>query len=96
MPSFVWKKSTHSGDASNCVEMATTATALHVRDSKRIDGPVVTVARTAWRPFIKYATRDQPDLPHNGCPTQLRKARVCPLNAGPSRRTAATARTASR
>ncbi|WP_329264469.1 DUF397 domain-containing protein [Streptomyces pseudovenezuelae] len=35
-----WRKSTYSGDGSNCVEIATTPTAIHVRDSRaRKDAP---------------------------------------------------------
>ncbi|MFD0315317.1 DUF397 domain-containing protein [Streptomyces flavalbus] len=62
MSSLTWKKSTYSGDASNCVEMATTTTSIHIRDSKHTKGPHLTVALCSWAPFIQA-------LPEVGNPT---------------------------
>lgn len=50
-----WRKSSYSGDGSNCVEIATAPTTIHIRDSKNTDGPHLTVAPTTWAPFISYA-----------------------------------------
>ena len=52
-----WFKSSYS-DSSNpndCVEVATTITAVHVRDSKNPQGPRLAVDPTAWAGFIAYA-----------------------------------------
>ncbi|MEV5311746.1 DUF397 domain-containing protein [Streptomyces sp. NPDC052610] len=53
MPTPIWRKSSHSGDASNCVEIATAATAVHIRDSKRATGPHLTVHPSAWTAFTR-------------------------------------------
>ncbi|MFG3287959.1 DUF397 domain-containing protein [Streptomyces sp. NPDC048179] len=56
MPELTWQKSTYSGDASNCVEMATTPTAIHIRDSKNPTAHRLTVAPSTWARFLPYAT----------------------------------------
>ncbi|UAX55684.1 DUF397 domain-containing protein [Streptomyces sp. A144] len=53
---LVWKKSSYSsGEGGQCVEVAQTAGAVHVRDSKRSTGPVLTVALTEWTAFLRMA-----------------------------------------
>ncbi|MFG3017015.1 DUF397 domain-containing protein [Streptomyces sp. NPDC048254] len=56
-----WRKSTHSGDSSNCVEIATAPSAVHIRDSKTTPAPHLTVTVTvtdgAWASFLAYARR---------------------------------------
>ncbi|MEU1076345.1 MULTISPECIES: DUF397 domain-containing protein [unclassified Streptomyces] len=53
---LVWKKSSYSsGEGGQCVEVARTAGAVHVRDSKRATGPVLTVAPTEWSAFLRIA-----------------------------------------
>jgi Domain of unknown function (DUF397) len=52
---IAWSKSSYSGSAGGeCVEVAAcdTTTAVHVRDSKRARGPMVTVAPGAWETFV--------------------------------------------
>ncbi|MCX5268526.1 DUF397 domain-containing protein [Streptomyces sp. NBC_00199] len=55
---LVWFKSTYSSgaEADSCVEIATTPSAVHVRDSKVVDGPVFQVAASAWAEFVTYAS----------------------------------------
>ncbi|MGW3249334.1 DUF397 domain-containing protein [Streptomyces fungicidicus] len=54
--SLVWKKSSYSsGEGGQCVEVARTARAVHVRDSKRATGPALTVAPTEWTAFLRMA-----------------------------------------
>ncbi|MEV7496344.1 DUF397 domain-containing protein [Streptomyces sp. ARC12] len=51
-----WFKSSYS-DSSNpndCVEVATAPDAVHVRDSKNLQGPRLAVARAAWKAFVPY------------------------------------------
>jgi hypothetical protein len=49
---LIWRKSSHSGDASNCVEIATAPTGVHVRDSKRTTDPHLTVRPATWTSFV--------------------------------------------
>ncbi|MEV5674172.1 DUF397 domain-containing protein [Streptomyces sp. NPDC052164] len=52
-----WFKSSYSssGDGNDCVEVATTPVAVHVRDSKNAHGPRLAVSRAAWTGFVPYA-----------------------------------------
>ncbi|WP_406136432.1 DUF397 domain-containing protein [Streptomyces sp. NBC_01089] len=48
-----WHKSTYSGsEGGDCVEVAAHPRAIHVRDSKVTDGPILTVAPDAWAAFL--------------------------------------------
>ncbi|MEU8668908.1 DUF397 domain-containing protein [Streptomyces anulatus] len=52
-----WFKSSYS-DSSNpndCVEVATAPDAVHVRDSKNVQGPRLAVGPAAWAGFVAYA-----------------------------------------
>ncbi|MCL6290464.1 DUF397 domain-containing protein [Streptomyces sp. 43Y-GA-1] len=52
-----WFRSSYS-DSSNsneCVEVAATPGAVHVRDSKNVRGPRLAVAPAAWAGFVAYA-----------------------------------------
>jgi hypothetical protein len=46
-----WRKSSASA-TDNCVEIATGGEAVHVRDSKDPDGPVLTFTIAGWRRFV--------------------------------------------
>lgn len=53
---LVWVKSSYSaGDGGDCVEVARRPGVVHVRDSKRTAGPVLTVAPTGWTAFLGMA-----------------------------------------
>lgn len=53
---LVWFKSSYSGtEGGQCVEVATGATAVHIRDSKTAAGPVIAVSRATWAEFIDLA-----------------------------------------
>lgn len=55
-PELVWVKSSYSaGNGGDCVEVARTDTLVHVRDSKRTPGPVLTVTATEWTAFLRMA-----------------------------------------
>ncbi|MFE5033044.1 DUF397 domain-containing protein [Streptomyces sp. NPDC056683] len=47
-----WRKSTYSGDSSNCVEIATSPAAVHIRDSKHPVGPRLKVRPPTWTHFL--------------------------------------------
>ncbi|HET6635163.1 MAG TPA: DUF397 domain-containing protein [Streptomyces sp.] len=49
-----WRKSSYSGSSGGeCVEVAATAAAVHVRDSKRTEGPVLTLPPAVWDRFLR-------------------------------------------
>lgn len=53
---YDWRKSSHSGsEGGACVEIAAHPAAIHIRDSKNPDGPVLTVAPTTWTAFAGFA-----------------------------------------
>ncbi|GAA2941521.1 DUF397 domain-containing protein [Kitasatospora cinereorecta] len=48
-----WRKSTYSGaEGGQCVEFAAADTHVHIRDSKQVSGPVLTVGPDAWAGFV--------------------------------------------
>ncbi len=47
-----WRKSTRSGTASNCVELARTDEAAAVRDSKNPTGPTLAFSSKALATFL--------------------------------------------
>ncbi|MGW2653341.1 DUF397 domain-containing protein [Streptomyces sp. NPDC001478] len=52
---FAWSKSSHSGtNGGNCVEVATCPHTIHVRDSKDLTVPALTLSPTAWSAFIRH------------------------------------------
>ncbi|MFC7792990.1 DUF397 domain-containing protein [Streptomyces cinereoruber] len=54
---LVWFKSSYSGGNSgeSCIEVATTPATVHIRDSKVVDGPQLTVGPGTWAGFVAYA-----------------------------------------
>ncbi|MCX4454951.1 DUF397 domain-containing protein [Streptomyces sp. NBC_01340] len=51
-----FRKSSHSGQEGNCVEVAATAGGGRaVRDSKKRNGPLLSVTRKGWQSFIAAA-----------------------------------------
>jgi len=56
-PDLHWFKSSYSDSSnpSDCVEVAISPAAIHVRDSKNITGPRLTLAPGAWAPFVAHA-----------------------------------------
>ncbi|WSV07673.1 DUF397 domain-containing protein [Streptomyces sp. NBC_01020] len=56
-PELEWSKSSYStGNGGECVEVAVGTSRVHIRDSKRLDGPVLTVGPVAWAGFVGLAT----------------------------------------
>ncbi|MET9193316.1 DUF397 domain-containing protein [Streptomyces olivaceus] len=56
---LVWFKSSYSssGDGNDCVEVAITPATIHIRDSKRPNGPRVGVDSAAWAAFAAWPHR---------------------------------------
>jgi len=58
-----WRKSSHSQRQNNCVEIATTANWVGIRDSKlSIDGPILTVTTAEWTAFTAGVKDNEFDL----------------------------------
>lgn len=54
---LTWRKSSYSGgEQGQCVEIAETATVVHVRDSKESDGAVLTFAPAEFAAFAQFAS----------------------------------------
>ncbi|MGX4688700.1 DUF397 domain-containing protein [Streptomyces sp. JNUCC 63] len=52
---LAWFKSSYSGTAGdNCVEVAVTEQAIHVRDSKDVTRRPFTVRREGWSCFVAF------------------------------------------
>ncbi|MFE1117736.1 DUF397 domain-containing protein [Streptomyces rochei] len=52
-----WFKSSYSNpDGAACVEVAYTPDTVHVRDSKRAQGPQLAFDPEQWAAFVSYAT----------------------------------------
>ncbi|MFI6280324.1 DUF397 domain-containing protein [Streptomyces sp. NPDC050988] len=50
---LAWFKSSYSGsDGDDCVEVAASPAAIHVRDSKNSRGPQLALSPTAWGDFV--------------------------------------------
>ncbi|GAA1915781.1 DUF397 domain-containing protein [Streptantibioticus ferralitis] len=55
---LTWFKSSHSSNEGGaCVEVAVTEETVHIRDSKDMTGPQLTVGRTEWARFVRFAAR---------------------------------------
>ncbi|MDI3388183.1 DUF397 domain-containing protein [Streptomyces sp. B-S-A8] len=53
---YDWRKSSYSSDeGGDCVEVAPHPTAIHIRDSKNPEGPILTVPPAAWSAFANEA-----------------------------------------
>ncbi|MFE9446979.1 DUF397 domain-containing protein [Streptomyces sp. NPDC006739] len=57
---LTWFKSTYSDgpEGDSCVEIAIAPRAVHVRDSKNVEGPRLTLTPGAWTHFVSYAPED--------------------------------------
>ncbi|WP_037912118.1 DUF397 domain-containing protein [Actinacidiphila yeochonensis] len=52
---YDWHTSSHSSQAGgNCIEVAAHQTAVHVRDSKDPDGPMLTFPAGSWAVFVNH------------------------------------------
>ena len=51
-----WRKSKHSNNGGDCVEVAGTGSAVAVRDSKNPDGPALAFTPGQWHTFTAKLT----------------------------------------
>jgi hypothetical protein len=49
---FNWRKSSHSADTGNCVEVATRIEYVVVRDSAEQSGPMLSMTSARWEQFL--------------------------------------------
>ncbi|WP_344383533.1 DUF397 domain-containing protein [Streptomyces thermolineatus] len=57
-PILAWFKSSYSGgEGGDCVEVAASPGAVHVRDSKDRTGPVLSFTADEWAAFVEFAAR---------------------------------------
>ncbi|MFD8702868.1 DUF397 domain-containing protein [Kitasatospora sp. NPDC059648] len=55
-----WFKSSYSNDQGGaCVEVASSPSTVHVRDSKDKAGPTLTFSPEAWSAFVSFAAEAQ-------------------------------------
>lgn len=47
-----WRKSSHSGEETNCVEVGSTPGLVGVRDTKDREGAVLAFSRDQWSAFM--------------------------------------------
>ena len=60
---LTWRKSTRSGAAGHCVEVATVPSTVLVRDSKDVTGPVLAFGGSEWAGFIAGVRAGEFDRP---------------------------------
>ncbi|MER5629722.1 DUF397 domain-containing protein [Streptomyces nitrosporeus] len=53
---LAWFKSSYSsnGNEGDCVEVATSPGAVHIRDSKHVSGPALAVTPAAWADLVSH------------------------------------------
>ena len=60
LPAELWRRSSYSTGANNCVEMAVFGVGvLAVRDSKNPEGPALIFTATAWQAFLEGIRRGE-------------------------------------
>lgn len=52
-PGAAWRKSSYSNPSGNCVEAATLAGGVALRDSRLPDGPALAFTSAAWVAFLR-------------------------------------------
>jgi hypothetical protein len=60
---ITWRKSSRSGAAGHCVEVASTRAAILVRDSKDATGPVLSFDTPDWTGFLAGVRAGEFDRP---------------------------------
>ena len=60
---LTWRKSSRSGAAGHCVEVATVPATVFVRDSKDAAGPVLSFEESGWAGFIAGVRGGEFDRP---------------------------------
>lgn len=53
LPEFTWRKSSFSGNDTNCVEVGCARTHVGIRDTKQPDDGTLTLARATFDAFLR-------------------------------------------
>jgi hypothetical protein len=56
---LIWRKSSHSADAGNCVEVTKSDSSLLVRDSADQFGSVLELTRTQWTGLVRRIKNEE-------------------------------------
>lgn len=59
----VWRKSSYSGEAGDCVEVASLSKLTVIRDSKKPDGGTLVLDERTWAGLLSAVRSGQLDLP---------------------------------
>ncbi len=57
-----WRKSSRSGSATKCVEVAFAGGGVRVRDSKERTGAVLAIGQRSWRGFLEMLRTGRYDV----------------------------------
>jgi hypothetical protein len=60
---LTWRKSSASGEAGGCVEIAISAASVHVRNSRNSGGPQLVFLFEEWAAFLVGARKGEFELP---------------------------------
>jgi hypothetical protein len=60
---LTWRKSSASGEAGGCVEIAISAAAVHVRNSRNSGGPPLVFLHREWAAFLVGVRNGEFELP---------------------------------
>jgi hypothetical protein len=63
LASLAWRKSSLSGNGPDCVEVAFSAEAAYVRNSRRSDGHVLSFLPHEWKAFIAGVQNGEFEFP---------------------------------
>jgi Domain of unknown function (DUF397) len=58
---LTWRKSSASGGG-DCIEVASAGDSVLIRDSKNVDGPVISVTSSEWAAFLICVRRSELDM----------------------------------
>lgn len=53
-----WRKSLHSADQGNCVEVNSQPASVLIRDSQAASGPILVMTPTQWAKFVLHIKAD--------------------------------------
>ena len=58
---ITWRKSTHSADQGNCIEVAEGSVSVLVRDSQDLSGPMLVLSPGQWRQLLRLIRSGGPN-----------------------------------
>jgi hypothetical protein len=58
---LTWRKSTHSADQGNCIEVGEVSASVLVRDSQDHSGPILVLSPGQWRRLLSHIRSECPN-----------------------------------